>query len=113
MRGISLSEETFRALVVLKNHWSFQRNRVTNNDVLRALEELKRGIYGYDSTTPPEAVEELFKKRSRGENERDIERFAKAYRELLASGYDFEPEFTIDQCIKEMLGVINQELEPF
>ena len=113
MRSISLSEETFRALVILKNNWSFQRNRVTNKDVLKALEETKRGIYGYDSTTPPKEVEEFFRKRSREENERDGERFAKAYREILASGYDFEPEFTVDQCIKEMLGVIDQELEPF
>ena len=113
MRSISLSEETFRALVILKNNWSFQRNRVTNREVVKVLEETKRSVYGYDSTTPPKEVEALFKKRSREENERDMERFARAYRELLASGYDFEPEFTVDQCIKEMLGVINQELEPF
>jgi hypothetical protein len=108
MRQVPLSEDTFRRVVELKNHWSFQYRKVTNPQVLKILDEIKRQIFGYDSSTPIEEIEEISRKKTRDQLEEERERFSRAYKELLVSGYDFEPEYTIDEHIRKMVEVINQ-----
>lgn len=108
LRQIQLSEESFRRLIELKNHWSFQHRKVTNPKVIKILEELKLKIFGYNSSTPHAQIDEIARRKSRDQLEEESERFSNVYRELLVSGYDFEPEYTIDEHIKKMLDVINQ-----
>lgn len=108
MRRIELSEETFRKLVELKNHWSFQHRRVTNKEVLRLLDEAKRRIFGYGNDASPEEIMEISRRKTRAELEEEAERFSKVYRELLVSGYDFEPEYTFDMHIRKMIEAINR-----
>ncbi|NOZ76466.1 MAG: hypothetical protein GXO65_02060 [Euryarchaeota archaeon] len=106
MRQIEVSEETFRRLVRLKNHWSFQYGRVTNPEVLRMLDGLKRDIFGYDSSASPEEVERISNRKSRDQLEAEMERFSRAVNELLTSGYDFDPGYTMDEHIRKMLQVL-------
>ncbi len=103
MRQIQLSEETFRKLVKLKNHWSFQNNRVTNPKVLKVLDELKLKIFGYDSSAPPEEIERISNKKSREQLEDEMEQFSRVLNDLLVSGYDFDPGYTLDEHIKKMI----------
>ena len=109
MRQIQVSEETFRKLIELKNHWSFQHRKVTNPKVIKILEELKLKIFGYNSSMSDAQIEEIARKKSKAQLQEESERFSNVYRDLLVSGYDFEPEYTIDEHIKRMLDVINQE----
>ncbi len=109
MRQIQVSEETFRKLIELKNHWSFQHRKVTNPKVIKILEELKLKIFGYNSSMSDAQIEEIARKKSKAQLQEESERFSNVYRDLLVSGYDFEPEYTIDEHIKKMLDVINQE----
>lgn len=108
MRQIQISEQTFRKLIELKNHWSFQHRRVTNPKVIKILEELKLKIFGYNSLMSDAQIEEITHKKSRNQLEEESERFSNVYRDLLVSGYDFEPEYTIDEHIRKMLEVIDQ-----
>jgi predicted CopG family antitoxin len=108
MRQIQLSEETFRKLVKLKNHWSFQHRRVTNPEVLKIIDKLKREIFGYSSTASAEEIERISKQKSRDQLEAEMDRFSRALNKLLASGYDFEPEYTLDMHIKRMMDAIDQ-----
>jgi predicted CopG family antitoxin len=103
MRQIQLSEETFRKLVKLKNHYSFQNNRVTNPKVLKVLDELKSKIFGYDSAAPPEEIERISNKKSRDQLEDEMEQFSRVLNDLLVSGYDFDPGYTLDEHIKKMI----------
>ncbi len=109
MRQIQVSEETFRKLIELKNHWSFQHRKITNPKVIKVLEELKLKIFGYNSSMSDAQIEEIARKKSKAQLQEESERFSNVYRDLLVSGYDFEPEYTIDEHIKRMLDVINQE----
>ena len=109
MRQIQVSEETFRKLIELKNHWSFQHRKITNPKVIKILEELKLKIFGYNSSMSDAQIEEIARKKSKAQLQEESERFSNVYRDLLVSGYDFEPEYTIDEHIKRMLDVINQE----
>jgi len=109
LRQIQVSEETFRKLIELKNHWSFQHRKVTNPKVIKILEELKLKIFGYNSSMSDAQIEEIARKKSKAQLQEESERFSNVYRDLLVSGYDFEPEYTIDEHIKRMLDVINQE----
>ncbi|MEE9564727.1 MAG: hypothetical protein V3V63_03355 [Candidatus Hydrothermarchaeaceae archaeon] len=109
MRQIQVSEETFRKLIELKNHWSFQHRKITNPKVIKVLEELKLKIFGYNSSMSDAQIEEIARKKSKAQLQEESERFSNVYRDLLVSGYDFEPEYTIDEHIKKMLDVINQE----
>ncbi|MFQ6135560.1 MAG: hypothetical protein ACE5PM_00055 [Candidatus Hydrothermarchaeales archaeon] len=108
LRQIQLSEETFRELVKLKNHWSFQYRRVTNPEVLKAIDKLKKEIFGYGNSASVEELERISKQKSRDQLEAEMERFSRALNELLVSGHDFEPEYTIDAHIKNMLKVIDE-----
>lgn len=108
MRQVQLSEETFRKLIELKNHWSLQHRRVTNKQVLHLLGEAKRRIFGYGIDASPEEIEEISKRKTRAELEEEMERFSRAYKKLLISGYDFEPEYTLDMHIRKMIDAINQ-----
>jgi len=103
MRQIQLSEETFRKLVKLKNHYSFQNNRVTNPKVLKVLDELKSKIFGYASSAPPEEIERISNKKSRDQLEDEMEQFQRVLNDLLVSGYDFDPRYTIDEHIKKLM----------
>jgi len=109
LRQIQISEENFRKLIELKNHWSFQHRRVTNPKVIKILEELKLKIFGYNSSMSDAQIEEIARKKNKAQLQEESERFSNVYRDLLRSGYDFEPEYTIDKHIKKMLDVINQE----
>ena len=108
MRQVQISEETFRKLVKLKNHWSFQHCRVTNPEVLKILDKFKREIFGYGSTASAEDIERISKQKSRDQLEAEMEHFSRALNELLVSGYDFEPEYTLDMHIKRMMDAIDQ-----
>ncbi|MFQ5975200.1 MAG: hypothetical protein ACE5J5_02645 [Candidatus Hydrothermarchaeales archaeon] len=108
MRQIEMSEETFRKLIELKNHWTFQHRKVTNKDVINSIEKAKMDIYGYNSTTPLKDLEKIANSKTKEELQAEMERFAGFLKELLTSGYDFEPEYTIDEHIKKMIGVINE-----
>lgn len=103
-----MSEDTFRRLVRLKNHWSFHHRRVTNPEVLRILDKLKRDIFGYGSNASAEEIERISKHKPRDQLEAEMERFSKAVNELLVSGYDFEPEYTFEQHIRKMIEVIEE-----
>ena len=108
MRQIQLSEETFRKLVKLKNHYSFQNNRVTNPKVLKVLDELKSKIFGYDRSAPPEEIERISNKKSRDQLEDEMEQFSRVLDDLLVSGYDFDPGYTIDEHIKKMIDAFEE-----
>jgi len=108
MRQISVSENTFRKLIELKNHWSFQHRTVTNKDVLQELDRIKMEIYGYDSKTPVEKIEEISNKKTKEKLIEEMDAFSKAYNKLLVSGYDFEPGYTIDEHIKTMIKAIEE-----
>ena len=108
MRQIQLSEETFRKLVKLKNHWSFQNNRVTNPKVLKVLDELKLKIFGYDGSAPPEEIERISNKKSRDQLEDEMEQFSRVLNDLLVSGYDFDQSYTLDEHIKKMIDAIEE-----
>jgi predicted CopG family antitoxin len=103
MRQIQLSEETFRKLVKLKNHWSFQNNRVTNPKVLKVLDELKSKIFGYDSSASAEEIERISNQKTRDQLEDEMERFSRVLDDLLVSGYDFDPSYTFDEHIQKMI----------
>ncbi len=107
MREIQVSDKTFKEFVMLKNHWSFQHRDVTNPDVLKALDKLKKEIFGYDSNTPTEEMEEISLKKSRDQLEDERDRFNTALNELLVSGYDFEPGYTFEEHFKKMIEAIN------
>ncbi|MEE8167953.1 MAG: hypothetical protein V3T58_03665 [Candidatus Hydrothermarchaeales archaeon] len=107
MTQIQLSEDTFKKLVELKNHWSFHHRRVTNTEVIKLIEEFKMRVFGYNSSTPVEEIERIANSKTRDQLEEEADRFAKGIAELLKSGHDFEPEYTIDEHIKKMLEVIN------
>lgn len=108
MRQVQLSEENFRKLIELKNHWSFQRRRVTNPEVLRVLDKLKRETFGYGSAASAEEIERISRQKTRDQLEAEMERFSRALNKLLVSGYDFEPEYTLDMHVKKMLDAINR-----
>jgi cob(I)alamin adenosyltransferase len=108
MRQIPLSEETFRSLVRLKNHWSLHHRKVTNPEVLRILEELKREIFGYGASASEEEIERISRQKSRDRLEGEMDRFSRALGELLVSGHDFEPQYTFDQHIRTMIRVIEE-----
>ena len=108
MRQINISEENFRKLIELKNHWSFQRGQVTNPKVIQVLEELKLKIFGYNSSMSDARIDEIARKKTKEQLQEDAERFSNVYKDLLASGYDFEPEYTIDEHIKKMLEIVDQ-----
>ena len=103
-----MSEETFRELVKLKNHWSFQHRRVTNPKVLEILDKLKSEIFGYGNSAPAEEIERISNRKSRDQMEAEMDRFSKHLNELLVSGYDFEPGYTIDEHIKTMIRAIEE-----
>jgi hypothetical protein len=106
MRKIEVSEETFRRLVRLKNHWSFHHRKVTNPEVLKILDGLKREIFGYGSSASPQEIERVSSQKSRDRLESEMERFSKGVADLLVSGYDFEPEYTMDEHILKMIEVL-------
>lgn len=108
MSSVELSEETLGRLLGLKNHWSFTYRRVTNPDVVKMIEEFKLRVFGYNSYTPLEEIERTAKSKSREQLEKENERFANGLRELLKSGHDFEPEYTLDEHIRKMIEVIDQ-----
>jgi hypothetical protein len=108
MRQVQLSEGTFRKLVELKNHWSFQHRRVTNPEVLKILDKLKKEIFGYGSSASAEEIERISKQKSRDQLETEMERFSRAVNKLLVSGYDFEPQYTFDEHIKKMIEVLEE-----
>ncbi|NOZ58869.1 MAG: hypothetical protein GXO66_04755 [Euryarchaeota archaeon] len=112
-RVIELDEATFRRLVKLKNHWSFQYRRVTNPRVREIIEKLKLEIFGYNSSTPASEVERIIAGKSRDQLEREAEAFARAMDKLLLSGYDFEPEYSFAEHIAKMIEVIeNSDAAP-
>ncbi len=108
MREIQLSEDTFRKLVILKNHWTFHHGRVTNPEVTRRLEEAKLKIFGYNSSTPVEEMEKIANSKSRDQLEGEAEEFAEAVKTLLSSGLDFDPRYTLEDHVKKMIDVINE-----
>ncbi len=108
MREIEVSEETFQKLLELKNHWSLNFRKVTNKEALQRIDAARREIYGYDSSTPVAEVEKLFSTRSKEENERDMERFAREMNRLVKSGTDLEPEYTLDEHIAMIVHVIDE-----
>lgn len=108
MRQIQLSEDTFRKLVKLKNHWSFQNNRVTNPKVLKVLDELKGKIFGYDSTASAEEIERISNAKSRDQLEDEMEQFSRVLNDLLVSGYDFDPGYTLDEHIRKMIETVEE-----
>jgi len=107
MRQIQISEETFRRLVKLKNHWSFQHGQVTNPEVIKILDGLKKEIFGYDSSASADEIERISKHKRRDQLEDEMGRFSRALGELLVSGHDFEQGYTIDEHIKKMIDVID------
>lgn len=108
MRQLEISEKTFRRLVELKNHWSFQHRKVTNKTVLDLIEKSKMDIYGYNSSTPLKDMERIANSKTKDELQIEMEKYANVIKELLKSGYDFEPEYTIDDHIKKMIYVIDE-----
>ncbi|MEE9594861.1 MAG: hypothetical protein V3V92_05620 [Candidatus Hydrothermarchaeales archaeon] len=108
MSSVELSEETLRRLMEMKNHWSYTYRRVTNPDVVKMIEEFKLRVFGYNSYTPVDEIEEIAKSKSREQLEKENERFANGIRELLKKDYDFEPEYTLDEHIRKMIEVIDQ-----
>jgi hypothetical protein len=92
----------------LKNHWSYTYRRVTNPEVVKMIEEFKLRVFGYNSYSSLEDIERIAKSKSRDQLEKENERFANGMRELLKSGHDFEPEYTLDKHIQKMIEVIEQ-----
>jgi predicted CopG family antitoxin len=108
MKDIQVSEKTFRRLLALKNRWSFNYRKVTNEDVIEKLEALKMEIFGYGSDTSPEEIEKICNKKTRDQLEEESERFQRALRTLLNSGHDFEPEYTLDLHLRKMIELIEE-----
>ena len=108
MRQVQVSEDTFRKLVRLKNHWSFQNNHITNPKVLKVLDELKSKIFGYDSTASAREIERISTKKSRDQLEDEMERFTRVLDDLLVSGYDFDPGYTLDEHVRRMIDTIEE-----
>ena len=108
MRQIEISEETFRRLIELKNHWSFQHRKVTNVDVLDLIEKAKMDIYGYNRSTSLEEMKRIANSKTKEELQDEMERYAVFLRELLTSGYDFEPGYSIEEHIRKMIEVIDE-----
>ncbi|MEE8322143.1 MAG: hypothetical protein V3R57_00770 [Candidatus Bathyarchaeia archaeon] len=111
MSSVELSEETLRRLMELKNHWSYTYRKVTNPDVVKMIEEFKLRVFGYNSYTPVDEIEGIAKSKSREQLEKENDRFSSGMRELLKSGHDFEPEYTIDEHIRKMVELIDQSDE--
>ncbi len=108
MTQLELSDEAFRHLLALKNHWSLHHRRITNPEISRLIEEFKLRVFGYNSSTPAEEMERIAKSKSKAQLQQEAERFAKGLGELARSGKDFEPEYTLEQHIKKMIEVINE-----
>ena len=108
MRDVEVSDETYRRLLALKNHWSFAYRRVTNKEVLDKIEVFKKEIFGHGSKATPEDVERTSSGKTRGELEEASERFQTAYKALLESGLDFEPDYTMDHHIRKMAELIEE-----
>jgi len=108
MPAVDVSEETFKKLLELKNHWSLNFRKVTNREALQRMDAARRAIYGYDSSTPVEKVEELFRRRTKEENERDMERFSAEMNRLASSGLDLEPGYTMDEHLAKMLQLVSE-----
>lgn len=106
MTELELPIQTFKELVRLKNHWSYHYRQVTNPEVQKAIDEKKREIFGYDSQTPHKEIERVSNKKSRDQLEAEMEAFSKVMKELLVSGYDFEPGFSFDELIQKMVQII-------
>jgi hypothetical protein len=111
IKDIQCSEETFRRLLTLKNHWSFTHRKVTNNEVLDKLKALKIEIFGYDSRASLETIERISYEKTRDQLEEESERFQRGYRILLETGLDFEPEYSLDQHLRKMVELIDESDE--
>lgn len=111
MREISLSEETFREIIKMKNFWSFQFRGVTNPKVLEILQKMKHEVFGYDDRTPAKEIEKIANSKPRKQLEEEMEKFNKGLNELLLSGFDFEPEYTLDMHIDKMIELIDNSEE--
>jgi len=112
MRELRISEETYQQLLALKNQWSLLYREVTNKEVVEKIDALKREVFGYGSKASPEVIERISSRKSRRELEAESERFQKALRKLICSGMDFEPEYTMEEHIRRMLSLIEEELGP-
>lgn len=106
MMEISITNETHRRLLSLKNHWSFTQRKVTNKIVLTKLNECKRDIFGYDENASIQEIEEASLTKPREQLEKESEGFQRALNVLIESGIDFEPEYTLDQHLRKMAELI-------
>jgi predicted CopG family antitoxin len=106
MPQIDVSDEVHRRLMALKNHWSFSYRNITNPAVIEKLNSLKKEIFGYDSTSAPEEIKRKTIGKTRDQLESESRRFQESYKNLLESGFDFEPEYKIDEHLKKMISLI-------
>lgn len=116
MREIKVSEETYKKLLMIKNYWSFKYRKITNKKLLERLDSLKKEIFGYDSTANLEKINEVSMNKTRSQLEEESDQFQRAFKKLLESEIDFEPEYTIDSHIFKIIELIenNEEIgSPF
>jgi hypothetical protein len=111
MREIKVSKETYKKLIMIKNHWSFKYRKITNKKVLEILESLKKDIFGYDSTANLEKINEISMSKTRNQLEEESDRFQRELMKLLESGIDFEPEYTLDSHISKIIELIENNEE--
>lgn len=107
MKEITISEETYRQLLALKNYWSFSYRNVTNQEIIDKLEACKKEIFGYESEPTLEEIESASKGKTRKKLEEESERFQRALKILLESEVDVEPEYTMDEHLRKMRELID------
>jgi len=109
MKQLSISDELYLKLLSLKNHHTFTCRKITNSKALAKIEEAKKRIFGYNSKSSKEEIEKTAKTKTRAELEKENEKFSEFYRELLNSKIDFEPEYKIEEHLKKLIEIAENE----
>ncbi len=108
MIEITITDETHRRLLSLKNHWSFTHRKVTNKTILSKLNECKKEIFGYPENASAKDIEEASHAKTREQLEKESDLFQHALKALIESGIDFEPEYTFDEHLRKMAELIEE-----
>ena len=111
MPTIEITKETQQKLLTLKNHWTIIYRQITNQKALEKIETIKKEIFGYNSNTPPEEIRQVSNQKSRSQLETESGKFQKELQKIITSEIDLEPNYTINEHLKKMAELIDENTE--
>ncbi|GBE55868.1 MAG TPA: hypothetical protein ENH13_01025 [Euryarchaeota archaeon] len=111
MPTIEITKETHQKLLALKNHWTITYRQITNQRALDKIEKLKEEIFGYTSTATAEEIQQISNTKTRSQLETESEKFQRELQKIARSGIDLEAEYTMNEHLKKMAEVIDENTE--